>query len=190
MIALILLLPILLAIALMVFLSVGSPIVFSQSRPGLNGIVFQFYKFRTMTNECDVDGSLLPDSKRLTPIGSFLRNTSLDELPQLINVLKGDMSFVGPRPLLVKYLNLYSPEHSRRHDVKPGITGWAQVNGRNLLNWDKKFELDVWYVDNWSIWLDLKILLKTVLKVLKREGVSQQNHVTMSEFQGYQSSNN
>ncbi len=182
--------PILIAMSLVIFFSMGYPILFTQPRPGQDKRVFNFYKFRTMTHDVDKNGVLLPDDKRLTKIGQFLRKTSLDELPQLWNVLKGDMSFVGPRPLLVKYLELYSSEQIRRHNVRPGITGWAQVNGRNLLDWDKKFELDVWYVDNWSIWLDLKILLKTVLKVLKREGISQQNHATMREFQGYQSSNN
>jgi len=166
----------------------GSPIFFAQPRPGKNGHIFTFYKFRTMTDDLDSEGKLLPDEKRLTAIGQFLRQTSLDELPQLWNVLKGDMSFVGPRPLLVAYLSRYNSEQARRHEVKPGITGWAQVNGRNAISWEEKFKLDVWYVDNWSLWLDLKILFLTVIKVLKRDGISEANHVTMSEFQGNHSS--
>lgn len=181
---LLLLTPLLLLIALGIYLRMGSPILFAQPRPGKDGQIFTFYKFRTMTNERDADGNLLPDEKRLTAIGQFLRQTSLDELPQLWNVLKGDMSFVGPRPLLVAYLNRYNSEQARRHEVKPGITGWAQVNGRNAISWEEKFKLDVWYVDNWSLWLDLKILFLTVIKVFKREGISAENHVTMSEFQG------
>lgn len=183
-IALLLLTPLLLLIAVAIYLRMGFPILFAQPRPGKDGQIFTFYKFRTMTNERDADGNLLPDEKRLTAIGQFLRQTSLDELPQLWNVLKGDMSFVGPRPLLVAYLNRYNSEQARRHEVKPGITGWAQVNGRNAISWEEKFKLDVWYVDNWSLWLDLKILFLTVIKVFKREGISAENHVTMSEFKG------
>jgi len=181
---LLLLLPILLFVALFIYLRLGYPILFTQPRPGKSAQIFTFYKFRTMTSDRDARGNLLPDAQRLTPFGQFLRKTSLDELPQLWNVLKGDMSFVGPRPLLVAYLNRYTPEQARRHEVKPGITGWAQVNGRNAIDWDEKFKLDVWYIDNWSLWLDLKILFLTLIKVIKREGIAQANHVTMSEFQG------
>lgn len=176
--------PVFLVLYTVVLLCVGRPVFFTQSRPGHHGQIFKFFKFRTMTNECDLQGNLLPDEKRLIPIGQFLRQTSLDELPQLFNVLRGDMSFVGPRPLLVEYLDRYTPEQSRRHEAKPGITGWAQINGRNSLDWEHKFILDVWYVDNWSLWLDLKVLILTVLKVLKREGISQQGHVTMKKFEG------
>ena len=181
---LLLLLPIITLTALMVRSKLGSPIFFKQVRPGLNGNLFNIYKFRSMTNECDKDGNLLIDEVRLTKFGKFLRSTSLDELPGLWNVLKGDMSLVGPRPLLVEYLSLYSEKQSRRHEVKPGITGWAQVNGRNAISWDKKFDLDVWYVDNQSIWLDIKILWMTVKKVIVRDGISQSNHVTMDKFKG------
>ena len=177
-------LPLLLVIAGLVCLSMGSPVLFRQQRPGLNGKPFIFYKFRTMTAECDEAGCLLPDECRLTPFGEFLRKTSLDELPQLWNVLLGEMSLVGPRPLLMEYLPRYTPQQMRRHEVKPGITGWAQVNGRNSLSWDAKFELDVWYVDNWTVLLDLKILLMTIKRVIRREGISQQGHVTMEEFRG------
>lgn len=163
---------------------IGCPVIFSQERPGLHGKIFKCYKFRSMTNAVDESGSLLPDELRLTQYGKFLRKTSLDELPQLWNVLKGDMSFVGPRPLLVSYLDRYSPEQARRHEALPGITGWAQVNGRNAITWEEKFKYDVWYVDNWSLWLDLKILFLTISKVIKREGISQLNHVTMEEFRG------
>ncbi len=183
-IALLLLTPLLLLIAVAIYLRIGSPLLFAQPRPGKDGQIFTFHKFRTMTNEQDAEGNLLPDEKRLTAIGQFLRQTSLDELPQLWNVLKGDMSFVGPRPLLVAYLNRYNNEQARRHEVKPGITGWAQVNGRNAISWEEKFKLDVWYVDNWSLWLDLKILCLTVIKVFKREGIAAANHVTMREFKG------
>jgi lipopolysaccharide/colanic/teichoic acid biosynthesis glycosyltransferase len=162
----------------------GSPVIFSQPRPGKDARIFKFYKFRTMTNECDCDGNLLSDEQRLTAIGQFLRQTSLDELPQLWNVLKGDMSFVGPRPLLVEYLTRYSSEQARRHEIKPGITGWAQINGRNAITWEEKFNLDVWYVDHWSLWLDLKILILTIWKVLHREGISQDGHATIEDFQG------
>lgn len=171
-------------IAFLVLIKLGSPVLFRQIRPGLHGKPFVLYKFRTMTDARDEDGNLLPDELRLTPFGKFLRSTSLDELPELFNVLKGDMSLVGPRPLLMQYLDRYTPEQARRHEVKPGITGWAQINGRNALSWEEKFELDVWYVDNWSIWLDLKILLLTVLKVIKREGIHADGHATMPEFLG------
>jgi len=183
-IALFLLSPLMLGLAIAVYLRLGTPILFTQTRPGQNSRIFTFYKFRTMTSDRDARGNLLPDAQRLTPFGQFLRKTSLDELPQLWNIIKGDMSFVGPRPLLVAYLNRYTPEQARRHEVKPGITGWAQVNGRNAIDWDEKFKLDVWYIDNWSLGLDLKILFLTMIKVIKREGIAQANHVTMSEFQG------
>ncbi len=177
--------PILLSVAIILLIRMGSPIVFTQARPGKNGKIFTVYKFRTMTSDCDAQGNLLSDEERLIPLGQFLRKASLDELPQLFNVLLGDMSFVGPRPLLVRYLERYSPEQARRHDVLPGITGWAQVNGRNALTWDQKFRLDIWYVDNWSLWLDVKILLLTVKKVFKQEGISQNaDVVAMPEFMG------
>jgi lipopolysaccharide/colanic/teichoic acid biosynthesis glycosyltransferase len=177
--------PILVTVAIILLIRMGSPIVFTQARPGQNGKIFTVYKFRTMTSDCDADGKLLSDEERLIPLGQFLRKASLDELPQLFNVLLGDMSFVGPRPLLVRYLERYNSEQARRHDVLPGITGWAQVNGRNALTWDEKFRLDLWYVDNWSLWLDLKILLLTVKKVFKQEGISQTTDtVGMSEFMG------
>jgi lipopolysaccharide/colanic/teichoic acid biosynthesis glycosyltransferase len=177
--------PILIVVAIVLQIRMGSPIVFTQARPGKNSKIFTVYKFRTMTSDCDNAGNLLSDEERLIPLGQFLRKASLDELPQLWNVLVGDMSFVGPRPLLVRYLERYSPEQARRHDVQPGITGWAQVNGRNALTWDEKFRLDLWYVDNWSLWLDLKILLLTVKKVFKQEGISQnENVVAMPEFLG------
>lgn len=177
--------PILLVVAIVVRLRMGSPVVFTQTRPGKDGEIFTVFKFRTMTDDCDADGKLLSDEERLIPLGQLLRKASLDELPQLWNVLRGDMSFVGPRPLLVRYLERYSPEQARRHDVRPGITGWAQVNGRNALTWDEKFKLDLWYVDNWSLLLDFKILLMTVEKVIKREGISQSaDVVAMPEFMG------
>lgn len=181
---LIILSPLLLLIALLVWLTHGRPILFRQQRAGYKGRPFWIYKFRTMTNCTGPDGQLLPDEERLTPFGRFLRSTSLDELPELINVLRGEMSLVGPRPLFVKYLERYSPEQMRRHDVVPGITGWAQVNGRNAISWDEKFALDLWYVDHWSFWLDLKILWMTLWKTLKREGISQPGHATMEEFMG------
>ena len=171
-------------IALLVKIKLGSPVLFKQSRPGLNSNIFNMIKFRTMTNESDKNGVLLSDKVRLTKFGKFLRSTSLDELPGLWNVLKGDMSLVGPRPLLVEYLPLYSERQSRRHEVRPGITGWAQVNGRNAISWDQKFDLDVWYVDNQSIWLDIKILWMTVQKVILRDGISSKNEVTMPKFKG------
>jgi lipopolysaccharide/colanic/teichoic acid biosynthesis glycosyltransferase len=183
-IALAILSPVLLAVAIAIYIRMGSPVLFAQPRPGKNGRIFTFYKFRTMTDECDANGNLLSDEQRLTAFGQFLRQTSLDELPQLWNVLKGDMSVVGPRPLMVEYLTRYSPEQARRHDVKPGITGWAQVNGRNTITWEEKFKLDVWYVEHWNLWLDLKILLQTVGKVLQKEGISQVNHATVEDFMG------
>lgn len=176
--------PILLITALLIRLKLGSPILFSQERPGLNGRIFRLYKFRSMLDSAGPDGEQLPDDKRLTQFGRTLRSTSIDELPALLNVLFGDMSLVGPRPLLKEYLPLYSEEQSRRHDVKPGITGWAQVHGRNLISWENKFELDVWYVDNQSFSLDCKILLKTVFSVLNRDGITLENHATPKKFQG------
>jgi len=180
--SLLLLLLVIVLTVLVVRSKLGSPIFFKQPRPGLNGVVFDMVKFRTMTNECDKDGNLLIDEARLTKFGKFLRSTSLDELPGLWNVLKGDMSLVGPRPLLVEYLPLYSEKQSRRHEVKPGITGWAQVNGRNAISWDEKFDLDVWYVDNQSFWLDIKILWLTVQKVISRDGVSPEGVDIMPRF--------
>jgi sugar transferase EpsL len=173
-----------LIVALLVWWFMGYPVLYVQERPGLHGKIFKMYKFRSMTNEKDQDGKLLPNKDRLPPFGRFLRKSSLDELPELINVLKGDMSLVGPRPLRVEYLPLYSPQQGRRHNVKPGITGWAQVNGRNSLSWDEKFALDVWYVENQSLLLDLKILFLTAYKVIKREGVNQAEDVTMEPFKG------
>ena len=170
--------PVLLVLAALVRLSLGPPILFCQKRPGLHGRPFQLLKFRTMREGSD------PDEKRITFVGRFLRAWSLDELPELWNVLRGDMSLVGPRPLLMQYLHRYTPREARRHEVKPGLTGWAQVNGRNALTWDEKFELDVWYVDNWSLWLDLCILARTIWQVLRREGISQEGHATMAEFMG------
>lgn len=182
--ALLLLSPILLVLAWQIRRKLGSPVIFRQTRPGLRGQPFVMVKFRTMSDAQGVDGKLLADAERLTPVGNFLRSTSLDELPELWNVLKGEMSLVGPRPLLMEYLPLYSTEQYRRHDVRPGITGWAQVNGRNALSWEEKFKLDVWYVDNQSFWLDLKILLLTVKKVFVREGISAAGEATMPKFTG------
>ncbi len=176
--------PIFLIVSVLIFLFIGFPIFFIQPRPGLNGEIFSVFKFRTMSNLMDVNGQLLSDKKRLTKLGSFLRKLSLDELPQLINVLKGEMSLVGPRPLLVEYLPLYSAEQSRRHNVLPGITGWAQINGRNSLSWEEKFKLDVWYVDNHSFFLDLKILFLTIKKIFVREGISADGIATMNKFTG------
>ena len=176
--------PIYIIVSLLIFFKMGSPILFRQKRPGYKEKIFGIYKFRTMTNEKEEFGNLLPDDKRLVGIGKFIRSTSLDELPQLFNVLKGDMSFVGPRPLLVEYLPLYNQKQKRRHDVKPGITGWAQVNGRNAISWEQKFDYDVWYVDNQSFWLDIKILWLTFLKVVKRSDISSTNHATMEKFEG------
>lgn len=182
--ALVLLSPVIAIVAWQISRKMGSPVLFRQTRPGLNGRPFQMVKFRTMKDAVDVEGNPLPDSERLTPFGQFLRSSSLDELPELWNVLKGDMSLVGPRPLLMEYLPLYSPEQYRRHEVRPGVTGWAQVNGRNAISWDDKFKFDVWYVDNQSFWLDLKILLLTVKKVFVREGISADGHATMEKFKG------
>jgi sugar transferase EpsL len=177
-------LPILCVVALFVRLMLGSPVIFKQRRPGLNEKIFSIYKFRTMTSKRDAHGELLPDDARLTKFGEFLRSTSLDELPQLWNVLKGDLSFVGPRALLVEYLPLYSDRQKKRHLVKPGITGWAQVNGRNAISWEQKFDLDVWYAENHSLWLDFEILWRTALMVFKRSGVQSDGHVTMPKFTG------
>lgn len=182
--ALILIAPALLIVMALIRWRLGSPVFFHQVRPGMRGEPFRMLKFRTMTEERDVNGRLLPDAERLTGVGSFLRSSSLDELPELWNVLKGDMSLVGPRPLLMEYLPLYSPEQRRRHEARPGITGWAQVNGRNALSWEDKFKLDVWYVDNQNLWLDLKILFLTIKKVLAREGISAQGHATTEPFRG------
>lgn len=182
--ALLLFSPLLVLLALIVRVKLGAPVLFRQQRPGKNGRPFVMYKFRTMTSVTDASGDLLPDHLRLTRFGRFLRSSSLDELPELINVLKGEMSLVGPRPLLMEYLPLYSTEQARRHEVKPGITGWAQVNGRNAISWDDKFKLDVWYVDNRSMALDVRILLLTVAKVFKREGISQEGQATMEKFTG------
>ena len=176
--------PIYIVISLLIFFKMGSPILFRQKRPGYKEKIFGIYKFRTMTNEKDANGNLLPDDKRLVGIGKFIRSTSLDELPQLFNVLKGEMSFVGPRPLLEEYLPLYNEKQKRRHDVKPGITGWAQVNGRNAISWEQKFDYDVWYVDNQSFWLDIKILWLTFLKVVKRSDISSSTSSTMEKFTG------
>ncbi len=184
------LLPLLLLIAIVVRATLGSPVLFKQKRPGLHGKPFYIYKFRTMSNEKDKAGNLLPDEERLTPLGGFLRRFSMDELPELFNVLKGDMSLVGPRPLHMKYLNRYTPEQARRHEVRPGITGLAQIKGRNLLTWEERFKMDVWYIDNWSFFLDIKILLLTLLKVIKREGISAEGHATMHEFKGTNVSRN
>ena len=178
--------PIIFLLVLLVAIKLGRPVLFRQLRPGKGGKPFMMLKFRTMTDARDSHDNLLPDAQRLTRFGMWLRRSSLDELPELINVLKGDMSLVGPRPLLMKYLGLYSVEQARRHEVRPGITGWAQVNGRNNLSWEEKFKLDVWYVDNRTIWLDLRILLMTLRKVIRSEGVSQPGHVTAAEFKGNQ----
>jgi lipopolysaccharide/colanic/teichoic acid biosynthesis glycosyltransferase len=176
--------PVLLTLCLLVRLRLGRPIFFAQDRPGLNARIFKMYKFRTMTDARDAAGNLLPDAVRLTPFGRFLRQTSLDELPEFWNVLKGDMSLVGPRPLLPRYLPRYTPEQARRHAVRPGLTGWTQVSGRNALSWEEKFRHDTWYVDNRSFFLDLKILFLTVVKVLRREGISAAGDATMPEFTG------
>jgi len=183
-ICLILFLPIMILIAILIYLNMGSPVIFRQLRPGFHGKPFYIYKFRTMKDLRDENGNLLPDEQRLTRFGAFLRSTSLDELPELINVLKGDMSLVGPRPLPTRYLPRYNEFQMRRHEVKPGITGWTQVKGRNSLSWEEKFKLDVWYVDHWSILLDLYIIVLTIWKVLKHEGISAVGHVTMPEFKG------
>lgn len=182
--SLIVLLPIILLVALLIRIKLGSPVLFKQTRPGLHGEPFDMLKFRSMLDAADKEGGPLPDEQRLTRFGRVLRSSSLDELPGLINVLKGDMSLVGPRPLLMQYLPLYTSEQARRHDVRPGITGWAQVNGRNAISWEEKFKLDVWYVDNQSFMLDLKILMLTVIKVFKREGIASATSVTMEGFKG------
>lgn len=182
--ALIFLFPIIIIIALLILKKLGSPVVFRQTRPGRNGMPFQMIKFRTMTDEVDANGELLSDEHRLTKFGKFLRATSMDELPELWNVIKGDMSLVGPRPLLMDYLPLYNQEQARRHNVLPGLTGWAQINGRNELSWEKKFKYDIWYVDNHSFWLDIKIILLTIAKVFKREGIHSEGQVTAQRFEG------
>jgi sugar transferase EpsL len=182
--SLVILSPLLLILTLLVWTKIGLPILYKQQRPGLKGMPFFIYKFRSMTDARDSAGNLLPDAERLTGLGKFLRSTSLDEFPELFNVVRGEMSWVGPRPLLMQYLGRYSKEQMRRHDVLPGITGWAQVNGRNALTWQEKFLLDVWYVDHWSFWLDIKIILMTIGKVIKREGISQAGHATAEEFLG------
>lgn len=181
---LILVSPVIIVVTLLVRMRLGSPVFFSQLRPGLHARPFYMLKFRTMTNTRGSDGRLLSDDKRMTRLGNFLRRTSIDELPEFVNVFKGDMSLVGPRPLLMQYLDRYTPEQARRHEVKPGITGWAQIHGRNALTWEEKFKLDVWYVDNWGIWLDIKIIIITLWKVLKREGINHPGMTTMSEFKG------
>lgn len=178
--------PLIILIALLVRIFHGSPVLFRQSRPGYQGELFALYKFRTMTNARDKDGNMLEDSARMTKLGRILRATSLDELPELYNVLRGELSLVGPRPLLVQYLERYTPKQARRHDVLPGITGWAQINGRNNVSWENKFFLDVWYVENWSLWLDIKILLLTPWKVIVREGINEPGNATAREFMGTQ----
>ncbi len=182
--ALIVLSPLILVLGLLVLLSFGPPVIFRQLRPGYKGRPFHIYKFRTMTESLDEQGRPLPDSVRLTGLGRLMRSLSLDELPELFNILRGDMSVVGPRPLLMEYLPLYSPQQMRRHDAYPGLTGWAQVNGRNALDWETRFQLDTWYVDHWSFGLDLKIILLTLWKVVRREGISQPGQATMQPFKG------
>ena len=182
--ALLLLSPLLVVVVLLVLWSLGPPVFFRQQRPGYRGEAFWLLKFRTMNNACDASGALLPDAQRLTPFGRWLRATSIDELPELFNILLGEMSFIGPRPLLMQYLPLYSPQQARRHDVKPGFSGWAQVNGRNSISWEEKFRLDVWYVDHQSFWLDLHIFLLTIWKVVRREGISAAGEATMAPFTG------
>jgi sugar transferase EpsL len=177
--------PVCCLVALAIWVVHGKPVFFRQVRPGLRGVPFRIYKFCTMNNCCDQDGCLLPDAERLTRLGRLLRKTSMDELPELFNIIKGEMSIVGPRPLLMQYLDRYTPEQARRHEVRPGLTGWAQVNGRNALSWEEKFELNVWYVDHWSLGLDLRIIGRTVVKVVKREGISAEGHATMEEFMGH-----
>lgn len=182
--ALIVLSPVLLVVAILVKIKLGSPVIFKQKRPGKDEKIFTLYKFRTMTDERDENGELLPDEKRLTKFGKFLRSTSLDELPELVNILKGDMAIVGPRPLLVEYLELYNEEQKHRHDIRPGLTGFAQVNGRNSITWEEKFEQDIEYIKKISLINDLKIILQTIVKVFKRDGISQDNNVTMEKFKG------
>ena len=174
--------PLFVLIGFLAHLKIGSPVFFRQVRPGLYGKPFTIYKFRTMINKVDKEANILPDKDRLTSLGVFLRKTSIDELPELFNVIRGDMSIVGPRPLLMQYLNRYTIKQARRHEVRPGITGWAQVNGRNVISWDNKFKLDVWYIDNRSLWLDMKIIFMTIVKTLKRDGISQHGQATMEEF--------
>jgi lipopolysaccharide/colanic/teichoic acid biosynthesis glycosyltransferase len=176
--------PVLLSVFLLIYFKLGAPIFFSQKRPGLHSKSFKLIKFRTMTNDLDLSGALLPDAQRLTPFGRWLRATSIDELPALINILRGEMSFIGPRPLLIQYLSLYSPQQARRHDVKPGFSGWAQINGRNAISWEEKFRLDVWYVDHQSFWLDIRILALTIWKVICREGITSVGDATMPIFRG------
>lgn len=176
--------PLIVIVAALVRVKLGSPVLFRQKRPGLHGKIFEVLKFRTMTESRGPDGRLLPDAERMIPFGRWLRSSSLDELPELFNVLRGDMSLVGPRPLLVQYLDRYTPEQGRRHEVRPGLTGWAQINGRNTISWEKKFDYDIWYVDNRSFWLDLKILLITVKRVVIKDGISADGEATMPEFQG------
>lgn len=183
-VALIVLSPVLVLVSILIRQKLGSPVLFRQIRPGQYGKPFEMIKFRTMRDAVDHQGNPLPDSERLTPFGKMLRSTSLDELPELWNVIKGEMSIVGPRPLLMEYLPLYSPEQARRHELKPGMTGWAQINGRNAIGWDEKFKLDTWYVEHQSIWLDIKIMLLTVKKVLIRDGISAEGEATMSKFTG------
>jgi lipopolysaccharide/colanic/teichoic acid biosynthesis glycosyltransferase len=182
--ALLVLMPVIVVLALLVRIKLGSPIFFKQARPGLNGEIFYLFKFRSMTSACDPSGDLLSDAERLTSFGKWLRASSLDELPTLWNIVKGDMSVVGPRPLLVEYLPLYTAHQARRHDVKPGLTGWAQANGRNALRWEEKFNLDIWYVDHASFWLDLKIIGLTLIKVIRKEGISAAGDATMPKFTG------
>ena len=183
-IALLIFYPLIIIVAIAVHFNMGSPVIFTQPRPGKDSAIFNFFKFRTMTDERDEAGNPLPDGDRITTFGEWLRQTSLDELPQLWNVFKGDMSFIGPRPLIVAYLDRYSPEQARRHEVLPGITGLAQIKGRNAISWEEKFKLDVWYIDNWSLWLDLKILFLTVWKVIKKDGINQEGYATSEEFKG------
>ncbi len=181
---LILLSPLMLVLAILVWVKLGWPVIFTQERPGKGGKIFKLYKFRTMRDTCDNQGLPLPDAERLTPLGKVMRSFSLDELPELVNVIKGEMSLVGPRPLLVEYLDRYAPEQARRHEVLPGITGWAQVNGRNAISWEDKFTLDVWYVDHWSFWLDIRILLMTLGKTLKRESINAPGSASSPVFMG------
>ena len=183
-VALVLLSPVYLVLAILIRMKLGSPVIFHQERPGKDGKIFKVIKFKTMTDERDADGNLLPDADRLTKVGRFVRSTSIDELPQLINVLKGEMSLIGPRPLLPQYLPLYSPEQARRHEVRPGITGWAQCHGRNAITWTEKFKLDVWYVDNISLLTDIKVIFITVIKVLKRSDINMSANDTMEDFDG------
>jgi len=180
----VMLLPIYSMVSMLIYMAMGKPILFRQKRPGYHGEIFEILKFRTMTNAQDREGNLLSDEKRLLGLGKWIRSTSLDELPQLVNVLKGDMSFVGPRPLLIEYLPLYTKKQSRRHEVKPGITGWAQINGRNAISWEEKFRYDIWYVDHFSFWLDLKIMWMTLIKVFARKDVNSKTSLTMEKFKG------